>query len=67
MSRGVHAFKQSDLMRAIRATRKVGCAMRIEIDLERRRMSLTPVTVGETRDRNEWDEEFGDAATTEIR
>jgi hypothetical protein len=44
-----------------------GAPMRIEIDLERKRMSLTPVTVGEARDRNEWDEEYGGAAPTEIR
>lgn len=68
MGKAACSFRESDLARAIRAMRKAGGApMRIEIDLERKRMSLTPVTVGEARDRNEWDEEFGDAATTEIR
>jgi hypothetical protein len=58
MGKGACTFKETDVTRAIRAAKKAGVDVRIEIDLERKRMTLTPVKVVEpnkTDESNEWD------------
>jgi hypothetical protein len=58
MGKGVCTFKKTDVTRAFKAAKKAGVDVRVEIDLERKRMTLTPVKVvepNETTESNEWD------------
>jgi hypothetical protein len=43
MSKGPYPFKESDITRAIRAAAKAGKDVKIEIDLDRRCMSIIPI------------------------
>ena len=43
MSRAKYSFKESDITRAIRAAAKAGKDVKIEIDLDRRCMSIIPI------------------------
>ncbi len=56
MSRGLHAFKESDLTKAIRGARKAGLAVtRFEVDRNGR---ITIIIAGKAEaepDANEWD------------
>jgi hypothetical protein len=61
------AFKETDLTRAFRAAKKAGVDVSVEIDLRRNRMRITPLKVGETSDRNEWDEVFCGADQAQVR
>jgi hypothetical protein len=58
MGKAACTFKETEVTRAIRAAKKAGVDVRVEIDLERKRMTLTPVKVvesNETTQSNEWD------------
>jgi len=58
MGKGACTFKETDGRRAISAAKKAGLDERVEIDLERKRMTLTPVKVvepNEATESNEWD------------
>jgi len=51
-------FRETDVTRAFKAAKKAGVDVRVDIDLERKRMTLTPVKVvepNETTEGNEWD------------
>jgi hypothetical protein len=39
-------FKEVDITRAFKAAKKAGVDVQVEIDLERRRMTITPVKQG---------------------
>jgi hypothetical protein len=58
MGKGPLLFKKTDVTRALLAAKKAGVDVRVELDLERKRMTLTPVKPdawnGKTE--NEWDE-----------
>jgi hypothetical protein len=43
MGKGPCRFKEVDVTRALRAARKAGVPVQVEIDLERKKMTLTPV------------------------
>lgn len=43
MGKGVCTFKEADVTRAFKAARKAGVDVQVEIDLERKRMTITPV------------------------
>jgi hypothetical protein len=43
MSAGPHSFKQSDVTRAFVAAQKAGEKVRVEIDLQHKRITLTPM------------------------
>jgi hypothetical protein len=43
MSRAKYSFRESDVTRAIRAAAKAGKDVKIEIDLDRRCMSIIPI------------------------
>jgi hypothetical protein len=62
MGKGACTFRETDVARAIRAAKKAGVDVRVEIDLERKRMTLTPVKAGEAtaKTTNEWDEVLPD-------
>jgi hypothetical protein len=54
-------FRPGDLTRAFKAAKKAGVDVRVEIDLEQKKMTLTPVKVveldetNETKGESEWD------------
>jgi hypothetical protein len=58
LGKGACTFKEADITRALKAAKKAGVDVRVEIDLERKRMRITPVKAGEANDRNEWDDEL---------
>jgi hypothetical protein len=62
MGRSPLTFKESDLMRALRAAKKTGVDVQVTIDLERKTMTVTPVKPGTAsiQPRNEWDEVLPD-------
>ena len=68
MGKGTCTFKESDVTRAFKAAKKAGVHVQVEIDLERKRMRITPVETGEANDQNEWDMElFGGKDQAEVR
>ena len=68
MGKGPCTFKEADLTRALKAAKKAEVDVKVEIDLERKRMTITPVKSGAVNSRNEWDDELFDGAhQTEIR
>ena len=46
MGKAACTFKEVDLARALKAAKKADGDVRIEIDLERRRMTITPIKRG---------------------
>jgi hypothetical protein len=53
-------FRQGDLTKAFKAAKKAGVDVRVEIDLECRRMTITPVNTSDAGDeaitaKNDWD------------
>jgi hypothetical protein len=68
VSRDRSTFRQADLTKAFKAAKKAGVDVQVEIDLERKRMRITPVKPIENVVVNEWDEVCHDcAATAEVR
>ncbi len=68
MGKGVCTFKEADITRALKAAKKAGVDVRVEIDLDRKRITITPVKPGDASDRNEWDEElFNDGDQASLR
>jgi hypothetical protein len=52
------SFKECDVTRLLRAAKKAGVSVRLDVDLERRRMSLTPVELTDGKGEagaNDWD------------
>jgi hypothetical protein len=62
MGKAACTFKEADVTRAFRAAKKAGVDVQVEIDLERKRMTLTPVKVVEesANEVNEWDRDDGE-------
>jgi hypothetical protein len=58
MSRGPHAFKESDITRALRAARKAGVQNPIiEVDTKHQRLRIIPRDdVSAATEQNEWDD-----------
>jgi hypothetical protein len=52
-------FREADVTRAFKAARKAGVDVQVEIDLERKRMTITPINIGGvtrgTTEKNDWD------------
>ena len=67
MAKGACTFKEADVTRAFKAAKKAGVDVQVEIDLERKRMRITPVKAGDVKGKNEWDEIFDGEDQTEIR
>jgi len=69
LGKGACTFKEADVTRALKAAKKAGVDVAVEIDLERKRLRITPVKAnGNAVDRNEWDEVSSNGADqTEIR
>jgi hypothetical protein len=63
MGKGPCTFKEADVSRALRAAKKAGVPVTIELDLERKRMIITPIRAGEFANEiaNPWDEVLNDA------
>jgi hypothetical protein len=61
LGKGPCTFKETDVTRALKAARKAGVDVQVEIDLARRRMRITPVKARETANgtttdtKNDWD------------
>jgi hypothetical protein len=51
-------FKAADVTRAFKAAKKAGIDVKVAIDLEHKRMMITPVKVRDANGENEWDEVF---------
>ena len=47
LGKGACTFKEADLTRAFKAAKKAGVDVQVEIDLERKRMTITPVKPGD--------------------
>jgi hypothetical protein len=47
LGKGACTFKESDVTRAFKAARKAGVDVQVEIDLDRKRMKITPIKFGE--------------------
>jgi hypothetical protein len=47
LGKGAYTFKQTDVTRAFKAAKKAGVEVQVEIDLERKRMRITPVKAGD--------------------
>jgi hypothetical protein len=58
LGKGVCRFREVDITRALKAAKKAGVDVQVEIDFEHKRMRIMPVRVAEANDRNEWDEEL---------
>ena len=58
MGKGACTFKEADVTRAFKAAKKAGVDVQVAIDLERKRMTITPVKSGGVNGKNEWDEVF---------
>ena len=63
MGKGPCTFKEADVTRALKAANKAGVPVTIELDLERKRMMITPIRAGESAREiaNPWDEVLDDA------
>lgn len=59
MGKGACTFKEADVTRAFKAARKAGVDVQVEIDLERKRMTITPINAvgvrNGTSEKNDWD------------
>jgi hypothetical protein len=53
LGKGSCTFKEADITRAFKAARKAGFTAQVEIDLERKRMTITPVMPGEVTEGDE--------------
>lgn len=51
MGKGACTFKEADLTRAFKAAKKAGVDVQVEVDLERKRLTITPVKVFESVER----------------
>ena len=58
MGKGSCTFKEADIIRALKAAKKAGVDVHVEIDLEHKRMRITPLKPGKVNDGNEWDDEL---------
>ena len=62
MSRAKYSFKESDVTRAFRAAQKAGVDVKVEVDIERRCMSIIPIKPVESDTAatvdNPWDNVF---------
>jgi hypothetical protein len=58
LGKGTCTFKEADVTRAFKAARKAGVDVEVTIDLERKRLTITPVKAGGENGTNEWDEVF---------
>jgi hypothetical protein len=58
LGKGACTFKEADVTRAFKAAKKAGIDVQVAIDLERKRMTITPVKAGGVKGKNEWDEVF---------
>jgi hypothetical protein len=68
LGKGLCTFKEVDVTRALKAAKKADVPVKVEIDLERKRMTITPIEACEVNDdRNEWDDDLNGAAQTEVR
>jgi len=67
MGKAACTFKQSDVTRAFKAAKKAGVDVQVQIDLERKRMTIMPVKLGESSSKteNEWDEVLNNATNKE--
>jgi hypothetical protein len=50
LGKGACTFKEADVTRAFKAARKAGVDVQVEIDLERKRMTITPINAVGVRD-----------------
>jgi hypothetical protein len=68
MGKAACTFKEADVTRALRAAKKANVDVRIELDLERKKMTIMPVKLGESSSKteNEWDEVLPNGETAEI-
>jgi hypothetical protein len=48
MSRGPYSFKSCDITRTLKAARKAGETVQIEVDIDRRCMRIIPIKLDET-------------------
>jgi hypothetical protein len=59
LGKGTCTFKEADVTRAFKAARKAGVAVQVQIDLERKRMTITPINTNGVRsatsEKNDWD------------
>jgi hypothetical protein len=63
LGKGACTFKEIDVTRAFKAAKKAGVNVQVEIDLERKRMRITPLKAGDvngvggnrTTGEGEWD------------
>jgi hypothetical protein len=46
LGKGTCTFKEAEVTRAFKAARRAGVDVQVEIDLERKRMRITPVKAG---------------------
>ncbi len=53
MGKGSCTFKEADITRVLKGAKKAGVEVHVEIDLERKRMMITPVRPGEMREGHE--------------
>jgi hypothetical protein len=70
MSKGSWTFKPSDVMRAIKAAKAAGIENpQVVIDLEHKRMTITPVKANQADGiaENEWDQVLSDDQIAEVR
>jgi hypothetical protein len=58
LGKGAYTFKQTDVTRALKAAKKAGVDVQVTIDLERKRLTITPIKAGGENGTNEWDEVF---------
>jgi hypothetical protein len=67
MGKGI--FKEADVTRAFEAAKKAGIAVQVEIDLEHKRLTITPVKAGEFDSdiTNPWDEVLTDGKAQQKR
>jgi hypothetical protein len=61
LGKGACTFREADVTRALKAAKKAGVDVQVEIDLELKRMTITPMKAGEAKDRNEWDDDIDGA------
>jgi hypothetical protein len=47
LGKGAFTFKEADVTRAFKAAKKAGVDVQVEIDLDRKRMTITPVRARE--------------------
>jgi hypothetical protein len=47
LGKGAYTFKEADVTRAFKAARKAGVDVQVTIDLERKRLTITPIKAGD--------------------